>query len=54
MKLPKGCINDTKFMEGSGTINVATDIALLLLPLPLLSLLKHNRRKQGESYSVRL
>lgn len=45
-KLPNGCFNVRLFMQLSGAINVATDVVLLIIPLPLLPLLKFNRRQR--------
>lgn len=35
-------------MQLSGAINVATDVVLLLFPLPLLTLIKFNKRQRSE------
>ncbi|OAL48471.1 hypothetical protein IQ07DRAFT_622898 [Pyrenochaeta sp. DS3sAY3a] len=45
-RLPQGCFNGTIFMQLSGAINVATDVVLLLFPLPLLTLIKFNKRQR--------
>ncbi|KAF1831250.1 hypothetical protein BDW02DRAFT_505740 [Decorospora gaudefroyi] len=45
-QLPHGCFNGPLFMMISGAINVATDVVLLLFPLPLLPLFKYNRRQR--------
>ncbi|KAF2026933.1 hypothetical protein EK21DRAFT_102894 [Setomelanomma holmii] len=45
-KHPQGCINGAIFMQTSAVINVATDVALLLFPLPLLPLLKFNKKQR--------
>lgn len=37
-------------MQLSGAINVATDVVLLIIPLPLLPLLKFNRRQRSKLY----
>ncbi|KNG45362.1 hypothetical protein DDE82_002448 [Stemphylium lycopersici] len=41
-----GCIDVAKFMTISGAINVVTDVMLLIFPLPLLRLMKFNRRQR--------
>ncbi|EUC37204.1 hypothetical protein COCVIDRAFT_14926 [Bipolaris victoriae FI3] len=41
-----GCIDVSEFMITSAAINVATDIVLLMFPLPLLRLFKFNRRQR--------
>ncbi|KAL5119325.1 hypothetical protein ACEQ8H_002812 [Pleosporales sp. CAS-2024a] len=43
---PEGCINGALFMQISAAINVATDIVLLLFPLPLLPLIKFNKKQR--------
>ena len=45
--LPGNCFNGPLFMIMSGAINVATDVILLLFPLPLLRVLKFNRRQRS-------
>lgn len=47
---PEGCINGALFMQISAAINVATDIVLLLFPLPLLPLMKFNKKQRSEWY----
>lgn len=42
-----GCIDVSEFMITSAAINVATDIVLLMFPLPLLRLFKFNRRQRS-------
>lgn len=41
-----GCINGPVFMQASAAINVATDIVLLIIPLPLLPLLTFNKKQR--------
>ncbi|KAL1796731.1 hypothetical protein ACET3X_005271 [Alternaria dauci] len=43
---PDGCINTAMFMIISGAINVATDIVLLVFPLPLIWVIKFNKRQR--------
>ncbi|KAH3911995.1 hypothetical protein HBI56_174850 [Parastagonospora nodorum] len=43
---PEGCINGALFMQISAAINVGTDIVLLLFPLPLLPLMKFNKKQR--------
>ncbi|KAG9376759.1 hypothetical protein PtrSN002B_002376 [Pyrenophora tritici-repentis] len=43
---PDGCLNVALFMIASGAINVITDVILLIFPLPLLRLLKFNKRQR--------
>ncbi|KAJ8107852.1 hypothetical protein OPT61_g8579 [Boeremia exigua] len=45
-QIPTVCINGTAFMHAQGGINVFTDVVLLLYPLPLLPLLKFNKRQR--------
>ncbi|KZM26891.1 hypothetical protein ST47_g1976 [Ascochyta rabiei] len=45
-QLPIMCIDSTVFMHVQGAINVFTDVVLLLYPLPLLPLLKFNKRQR--------
>ncbi|KAH7346953.1 hypothetical protein BKA66DRAFT_433216 [Pyrenochaeta sp. MPI-SDFR-AT-0127] len=45
-RLPNGCFDGRLFMQVSGAINVATDVILLIIPLPLLPLLKFNKRQR--------
>jgi hypothetical protein len=44
---PQGCINGALFMQVSAAINVGTDIVLLLFPLPLLPLMKFNKKQRS-------
>ncbi|KAF2126217.1 hypothetical protein P153DRAFT_88100 [Dothidotthia symphoricarpi CBS 119687] len=44
--LPNSCISGAAFMRSSAAINIATDIVLLLFPLPLLPLLAFNNRQR--------
>jgi len=43
---PDGCINAAMFMVISGAINVVTDIVLLIFPLPLIWVIKFNKRQR--------
>ncbi|KAH7075991.1 hypothetical protein FB567DRAFT_563466 [Paraphoma chrysanthemicola] len=43
---PQGCINGAIFMQVSAAINVATDVVLLIFPLPLLPLLRFNKKQR--------
>ncbi|KAH8719303.1 hypothetical protein GQ44DRAFT_687868 [Phaeosphaeriaceae sp. PMI808] len=43
---PEGCIDGTLFMQASAAINVGADVILLLFPLPLLPLMKFNKKQQ--------
>jgi hypothetical protein len=45
---PQGCINGVLFMRISAAINVGTDVVLLLIPLPLLPLLKFNKKQRSQ------
>jgi hypothetical protein len=47
-KKPSGCINSAAFMQASAAVNVATDVVLLLFPLPLLPLMKFNKKQQSK------
>lgn len=49
---PDGCLNAAMFMIASGSINVITDIILLIFPLPLLRLLKFNKRQRSKFDNV--
>lgn len=51
-KKPVGCIDALAFMTASAAINVATDIALLLFPLPLLPLMQFNKRQRSKWYRL--
>lgn len=42
------CIDGASFMHAQGAINVFTDVVLLLYPLPLLPLLKFNKRQRSK------
>lgn len=46
------CIDSATFMHTQGGINVFTDVILLLYPLPLLPLLKFNKRQRSKSPHV--
>ncbi|KAF2819317.1 hypothetical protein CC86DRAFT_431887 [Ophiobolus disseminans] len=41
-----GCINSAAFMQASAAFNVVTDVILLIFPLPLLPLLKFNKKQR--------
>jgi hypothetical protein len=45
---PQGCIRGEIFMQVSAAINVGMDVVLLLFPLPLLPLLKFNRKQRSQ------
>lgn len=45
---PRGCFNGAAFMQSSATINVLTDVTLLLLPLPLLLVMKFNKKQRSK------
>ncbi|KAJ4984115.1 L-fucose permease [Stagonosporopsis vannaccii] len=45
-QIPIVCIDGATFMHAQGGINVFTDVVLLLYPLPLLRLLKFNKRQR--------
>ncbi|KAJ4313081.1 hypothetical protein N0V94_007115 [Neodidymelliopsis sp. IMI 364377] len=45
-QIPIMCIDGSKFIHVQGGINVFTDVVLLLYPLPLLPLLKFNKRQR--------
>ncbi|XPT03226.1 hypothetical protein M3J09_012327 [Ascochyta lentis] len=45
-QIPIVCIDGATFMHVQGAINVFTDLVLLLYPLPLLPLLKFNKRQR--------
>ncbi|KAJ4354852.1 hypothetical protein N0V95_003462 [Ascochyta clinopodiicola] len=45
-QIPIMCIDGAMFLHIQGAINVFTDVMLLLYPLPLLSLLKFNKRQR--------
>lgn len=47
--IPIMCINSASFMHAQGAINVFIDVLLLLYPLPLLPLLKFNKRQRSKS-----
>lgn len=49
---PDGCINAAMFMVISGAINVVTDIVLLIFPLPLIWVIKFNKRQRSKSTSL--
>ena len=49
---PDGCINAAMFMVISGAINVVTDIVLLIFPLPLIWVIKFNKRQRSKSTHV--
>lgn len=42
------CIDVASFMHAQAGINVFTDVVLLLYPLPLLPLLKFNKRQRSK------
>jgi hypothetical protein len=46
-QIPIMCIDSATFMHAQGAINVFTDVVLLLYPLPLLPLLKFNKRQRS-------
>jgi hypothetical protein len=46
-QIPLMCIDGASFMHAQGGINVFTDVVLLLYPLPLLPLLKFNKRQRS-------
>lgn len=48
-QMPIMCIDGATFMHAQGGINVFTDFVLLLYPLPLLRLLKFNKRQRSKS-----
>lgn len=47
-QIPIVCIDGATFMHVQGGINVFTDVVLLLYPLPLLRLLKFNKRQRSK------
>lgn len=46
-QFPIRCIDGATFMHVQSGINVFTDVVLLLYPLPLLPLLKFNKRQRS-------
>ncbi|KAF1927398.1 uncharacterized protein M421DRAFT_30823, partial [Didymella exigua CBS 183.55] len=56
-QIPIMCIDGAMFMQAQGGINVFTDVVLLVYPLPLLRVLKFNRRQRtalGVIFSIGL
>jgi hypothetical protein len=51
---PQGCIQGETFMQVSAAINVGMDVVLLLFPLPLLPLLKFNRKQRSQSPNYKI
>jgi hypothetical protein len=49
--MPVMCIDVASFMHAQAGINVFTDVVLLLYPLPLLPLLKFNKRQRSKHLS---
>ena len=49
--MPVMCIDVASFMHAQAGINVFTDVVLLLYPLPLLPLLKFNKRQRSKPLS---
>src|SRR2546421_571648 len=49
--LPKGCFYAAAFNTSQAAINVATDIALLLFPMPLIWKLQICKKQRSESYT---
>ncbi|KAF1917371.1 hypothetical protein BDU57DRAFT_570680 [Ampelomyces quisqualis] len=43
---PEGCINGALFMQISAAINITTDVVMFLIPLPLLPLMKFNKKQR--------
>lgn len=48
-QIPVMCIDGKTFMYVQGAINILTDVVLLLYPLPLIPLLKFNKRQRSTS-----
>ena len=49
--IPFMCIDGASFMHAQSGINVFTDLVLLVYPLPLLRVLKFNRRQRSTALS---